>query len=142
MKKKDLKIDNSNSIFSKLPKKPSAQEFKEKVSDVVSKQEEYRQRISELAIKFKSILLDKTLDENKTVLSKDIENEILKKFLSLSEEINCDENEKEGKGSEALCAILFRAVLIHRDRANSLEYRLEKLEKEFARLNLENKNSG
>lgn len=117
---------NEKSMF-----KPQIQDedFEDKVKEIEKRKQKYRQTIANLSLQFKKIIEDKTLIQNKNELSKTIEADTLKEIVELAGKINADQNEQEGMGSLLLCTILLKALIIFRDRENSLEYKLHLLEK-------------
>lgn len=115
------------SMFDQKPKLPSQQEFEQKASEINNKLINYRQMTAEMGLKFKKIVLDKTLPQNKSVLVIDMERELLKDMMKLASQINNDENEKEGEGSLGWIAVLFTTALQYRDRCNVLEYELSNI---------------
>lgn len=127
-KKKGLKINNLNS--SAPPPKPDTSVLFDKQADLAhSKYEEYKKRTWELSTKFKSMIEDRTLIGNKSILSKEIELETLSKLVSLSSEMNEDDNQPESVGSTAMTFLIMKMLLLQRDVINDLIYKLDKLEK-------------
>lgn len=126
-KKKGLKITNENSTVP-TPKTNQSALFEEKAKEVYSKYEEYKHRTWELSTKFKSMIEDRVLPENKSIISKDIENETLNKLITLASEMNEDDNQAEGIGSTALSMLVMKMLLIQRDTINRLMFKIEKLE--------------
>lgn len=127
-KQSGLKISNEKSILNTIPRKPSKEEFEKKAAAVNEQLNSYTDRAAELSIQFKKVLEDKTLLQNKTILSTDLEREVIGKLTQLGIDMNTDENEKEGMGGIGLIALLFRSILIQRDKINSLEYANKQLE--------------
>jgi hypothetical protein len=135
-RKTGLKISNEKSILNEISKKPSKEEFEKKAAEVNQQLNSYSERAIDLAMQFKKALEDKTLPQNKTPFALDAERELLSKLTQLGQDMNNDEHEKEGQGSLGLVMLLFRTVLIQRDKINALEYGLNKLEQEVKRLSL------
>jgi hypothetical protein len=127
-KKRGLKIDNSNSSIP-VPKTNRTEEFNEQANAVHSKNEEYKQRAWDLSPKFKSIIEDRTLIENKSPVSKNLEQEVLNNLVQLASEMNLDANQPEGRGSVVLSMLLMKMLLVQRDIINSLAYKINTLEK-------------
>lgn len=127
-KKKGLKIDNTNSSVP-APKPDTSAAFNTKAAEVHSKYEDYKHRAFELSSKFKSMIQDKTLIENKSILSKDIEIEVLSKLIGLASDMNGDDDQPEGIGSNAMEMLFMKMLLIQRDTINHILFKLEKLEK-------------
>lgn len=126
------KVSSKPSIFDNLPKKTSKVDFDKKVSEIQEKDSSYKSRATNLVIRFRKALDDKTLIENKNVFSKDVEKEILTEMIDLSVEINNDpEQEKEGMGSLSWISLLIKTSFWQRDKINKLEHSLLMLEEKF-----------
>jgi hypothetical protein len=104
--RKGLKKQGQPSIFDNKPKKPTQQEFDQKVNDVVNKSEYYSNMGADLAIKYATLIKDKTLPINKSLIVSDLEKEITNNFVKYAEEFNNDENEKEGMGSLSIISVV------------------------------------
>lgn len=126
--KKGLKINNQQSSVPQ-PKLNNVAEFNEQAKEVFLQYEDYKKRTWELSTRFKAMIEDRTLSENKGVISKDLEKEVLDKLVALSSEMNADDNQPEGIGSVALSMLMLKMMLLQRDTLNTLAYKLEKLEK-------------
>lgn len=135
-RKTGLKITNEKSLLSSVPKQPTKEDFERKAAEVNQQLNAYSERAVDLALQFKKALEDKTLLQNKTPFALDAERELLSKLTQLGQDMNTDEYEKEGQGSLGLVILLFRSVLIQRDKINALEYALSKLEQEVKRLSI------
>lgn len=125
--KKGIKLDNSKSSIQ--PKPNQAAIFDEKAKEAFSKYEDYKQRTWDLSTKFKAMIEDKILPENKSILSKDIEAEVINKLVALASDMNEDENQPESIGSTALSMLLMKMLLVQRDTINSILFKFDKLEK-------------
>lgn len=134
------KVSAQKSIFDTLPKKPNQEDFEKKVAAAQEKLGGYKQKASELAVQFKKIMDDKTLPQNKNVFSIEVEREVLSKMIQLAVDINNDPDEQEGMGSLSWITFLFKLVLSHRDRINSLEYQISLLEKKLESNNISSRN--
>lgn len=129
-KKDRLKnVSSQKSIFESIPKKPTQQDLDKQVKEREEKGTGYKQRASDLAIKFRKLQEDKTLPSNRSIFANEMEREILSEMISLAIEINNDPNEQEGMGSLSWITLLFKTVLSQRDRINKLEYALLQMEK-------------
>jgi len=124
---KGLKIDNSQSQFSVKPDR--VKELEKKAEEAVGDEELYKNRAWELAVRYKSFIEDSKLKENKSSIVLDIEKETIDSLISLASSMNKDENQPEGEGSNALCMLLLKCMLIQRDKINDLNYRISNLEK-------------
>lgn len=123
--RKGLKITNEASAIQ--PKVDETKAFEQQATKAFSRDQDYKQRMNDLAVKFKTIVEDRTLGENKTLLVKEVENEILQKLVQLASEMNADEAQDEGLGNTALSMLLMKMLLLQRERINALDFRLEKL---------------
>jgi hypothetical protein len=134
-----LKDDYSDTedLEAKLkPKKQSPEvikrkEFEKKVKSIEENKSEYKQSIAGLTKKFMSMMLDKTLQENKDIISSDIEKQTRDELIALSVKINNDENEQEGMGSSLINALLLNCLVMQRNKINKLEYALSELKKDL-----------
>lgn len=124
-------VSSQKSIFEKIPKKPSPEDFDKKVKEIQDRNYGYKQRAAELAIAFKKMIDDKTLVQNRNIFSNELEKETLTKMIQLAVEINNDPNEQEGMGSLGWITLLFKTVLSQRDKINNLEYKVFQLEKKI-----------
>lgn len=124
-----LKKPISPQSLSEKNKKPSQEDFEKKVKEAQERNISYKQRASELALQFKKIMEDKTLVQNKSVFSSEIEREVLSKMVQLAIEINNDPNEQEGMGSLSWITLLFKTAISQRDKINNLDYTIFQLEK-------------
>jgi hypothetical protein len=130
-----LKINNDNSMTSKLPKKPPADEFEKKASMVNEKLNEYHARASDYALKYKHIIIDdKTLADNKGIFTRQAEMEIINNLVYLADEMNNDPHEQEGSGSIGVISLLLKITLLQRDVVNKLEYDIYKLQNDVKKL--------
>lgn len=118
------KVSSKKSMFDDLPKKPSYQEFEQTANEANDKINNYKNEMLKLATKFKSIMSDKTLLANKSVLTKNIEKECFQKLIQIAEDINNDENEPQCNGSNSLIALILNTLLLSKDRMNYLEFHL------------------
>jgi len=115
-----LKINNSKSRFQ--PKVDQKKEFEQKVKDSISEKTDRNKKALELGQKFLSLLHDKTLTLNKSIIQKDFEKQICNDLFLLATAVNNDPNEHEGAGSLVLDTLFFKSLLIIRDRLNDLEF--------------------
>ncbi len=130
MTQKGIKINNDKSMFAKAAE--AKHQFEDGADQVMAARNARNKTAFDLAQQFNKIINDKTLVENRGVIATNIEKEVESKLLNLAIDVNNDGNEpNEGMGSIALCAILFKVVLTQRDRINSLEYKVAKIEKQL-----------
>jgi hypothetical protein len=124
-----LKQQPQKSIFDNIPKKPPVEEFNSKVKESYKTNLSNKDKIQKSIEKFVFFLKDKTLEENKTIFQKSSEKDVLIELLQSAMDLNQDENEQPGTGTLTLASTLIKVCLHQKDRINSLEYRLENLEK-------------
>jgi hypothetical protein len=125
-----LKLDNKNSQI-QAPPPNRAQALDKDANEAVSKLEEYKKRSWDLGVKFKALIEDRFLPENKSPISKNLEKEVLDGLSALATVINCDDMQPEGMGGTALSQLIMKMLLVQRDTINLLMFRVEKLEKEL-----------
>ena len=101
----------------------------EKATEAAKRMEVYKNRTFELSGHLKQIMQDRTLIENKSPISKDIETETLNKLVILALEIDADQSQPEGFGSTALGMLTMKMLLLQRDTINAMAYAIEQLEK-------------
>jgi len=124
-----LKFNNQNSSIPEPPKQSDKEVFDAKATVAAKNMEAYKVRTFELSTQLKHILQDRTLTDNKSPISKDIETETLNKLVVLALEIDADESQPEGFGSTALGMLTMKMLLLQRDTINSMAYAIEQLEK-------------
>jgi len=125
-----LKINNQHSSIPIPPKQTQKEIFDMQATEASKKIEGYKARTWELSGRFKEILQDQTLAANKTLISKDVEIEILNKIIVLALEMDSDETQPEGFGSTALCMLLMKMLLLQRDTINNIAFKLDQLDKQ------------
>lgn len=124
-KKSGLKIDNSKSMFQ--PKVDSQKAFDAKVKEVMNDKMDRNKKALELGQKFLSMLHDRTLSSNKSLIQKDLEKQICNDLFFLASAVNNDPTESEGAGSLVLDTLFFKSLLIMRDRLNDLDFSIKKM---------------
>jgi len=129
-----LKKIKGKSMFDGKPKPPSKEASEKIANEANDRLNSYRSRAMDLALKYRKILDDKTLPQNKTTLTTDIEAEILGALGQLAVDMNTDEDEVESMGSVGLNSLLLRCLLLQRDRVNSIDYENSVLEKKVKSL--------
>lgn len=102
-------------------------ELKQAAIEQINKSKGYFERLAGLSRQFLNVIKDKTLTENKNLIAKSVEDDLVRDLLSLSQEINEDQDEIESGGSNGLCMLLIKAVFYQRDRINNLEYQLSQI---------------
>jgi len=114
------------------PERPSTKEiFEQQAEQKFSQIEDYKQKIWDLSIKYKSFIESKILPENRGPITSNLEKEVLDKLVQLSLDMNEDETQEQGVGSTALCMLLMKCMLIQRDIINSLNFKLEQIEQKI-----------
>lgn len=125
-------VSSQKSMFEGQPRKPSQDQFEQRVRNVEEQKSEYQHTTAELGAAFHKMAADKTLPENKNIFAKDMEREVLVKMIRLAESINNDPNEeKDGTGSLSLIGLLLSTCLKQRDRINQLEYAIVQINRKF-----------
>ena len=125
--KKGLKINNEQSSIP-VPKDPNASEFNQAADRAFARNEDYKKRSVELTAKFSSMMDDRVLPDNKTIIVKDLEQEVQSQLSKLAMEMNKDEGQPEGIGSVILVALLMKMCVRQRDQINLLSYKITQLE--------------
>ena len=92
-------VSSKKSIFEDQPKKPTQQDLDNKARNIENRSLDYKQRASDLAIKFKKLCEDKTLPSNRGVFANEMERDVLSNMIQLAIEINNDPDEEDGMGS-------------------------------------------
>ena len=128
-------VSSQKSIFDAKPKKPSQEDFDNKVQKIQETNSGYKAKAADLALQFRKLLEDKTLLQNKNVFARELEKEILTNMAELAIEINNDPHEQEGMGSLGWVILLLKTVLSQRDRINNLEYTISLLDKKIEQFN-------
>jgi len=124
-------LSSEPSMFANMPPKPNQDSFEQKVKGVAEKTSTHKIKAAELATEFKKMMLDKTLEQNKSIFAKEVEREVLSKMVQLAVEINNDPDEQEGMGSLIWITLLFSSCLAQRDKINKCEYLISQLEKKI-----------
>lgn len=122
------KIEGQKSMFDGQPRKPTQQEFQQKVQSAQDTLSGYKKKAADLFVRFNKSMSDKTLIENKNLLHHETERELLQNMIQLAIDINNDPNEQEGMGSVTWITLLFKTCFAERDRINKLEYNLSLLQ--------------
>jgi hypothetical protein len=125
------KASGQKSMFEGKPKPPSQQEFQEKVQKVEDRKSGHKQRAADLFLQFQKSIADKTLPQNRNLLNRDAEREMLQEIMQLAMDINGDQQEQESMGSLTCITFLFKTIMFQRDRINELEYQVVSLNKKL-----------
>ena len=129
---KGVRIGNKNNFYAKQVEQ--REKFENNADAFMARKKERNKQALDLANQFMDLVKDRTLPENRTIMSKDIEQEVISGFLQLGLDINDDETERNGMGSVMLCNLLFKIIFHQRDTINLLDYRLAKAEKQLSSL--------
>jgi Trp operon repressor len=133
-------VSSQKSIFEGQTRKPTQQEFEQRVHTIEEAKSGYKAQTADLAIQFNKMMADKTLPENKNIFAQDMEREVLKRMIRLAEVIDNDPNEEKiGTGSLSWIAVLLKTCMIQRDRINQLEYALSTITRNPALIETINK---
>lgn len=122
------------SMFDGTPKKPTKEEFERHAAEVNDRLNSYPERSAELIPLFMKMLNDKTLPENRSILTNNIETEIIGKLMQLGLDMDADELQQNGAGSIGLTVLLMKSFLMQRDKINALEYSLLQIKNELKTL--------
>jgi hypothetical protein len=137
-KKSSLKISNANSMFANQPKRPTKQDLDKSAKEIKEKDIGFKEKAAELAVNFRKMLDDKTLVDNKNQFSLEIERESINNLAQLAIDMNNDEYEQQdGMGSVGLAVLLFRCILIQRDKINKLDYAINEMNNAVNKLKLQ-----
>jgi hypothetical protein len=128
--KKGLKINNSKSSVI-TPKSDKEEEiaFERSAKEELEKQEEYKSRWHELGPRFRSIIENRVLSQNKSLITKDLEQEALNKIILLVNEMNTDINQPDAYGATSLLMLIMKMMIVQRDTINNLSFKIEQMEK-------------
>src|SRR6266850_3635363 len=86
------KIEGQKSMFDGKPRKPTQQEFQQKVQSAQDALSGYKKKAADLFVRFNKSMSDKTLIENKNLLHHETERELLQNMIQLAIDINNDPN--------------------------------------------------
>lgn len=125
------KVSSQPSLFDKMPKKPTQADLDRKVQQIQERASGYKLKVSEFAIAFNGAVKDKTLRQNKNIIQRDMERELIDEMIKFAFQVNEDPNEQEGAGSVSLILLLLQANLFHRDRINELEHNQAQMQKKI-----------
>ena len=135
-KKKELKLNGKKSRFQKdlLEKKEAdaaRQNFDQRAAEFMENRQQQQAEGVETAKKLIAMLRDKTIPQNKGVLSVGEEQEVRAEFNVLINSLNNDQSQPEGHGSLTAIALLVKTLFEMRDRMNILEYDLSVAKKKL-----------
>jgi hypothetical protein len=120
----NLKIGNQKSMFNK-EKEPTQNDFESAVSDYKHNHLNIMNKVSELGVKFKNFINDKTLKQNKSQAKINEEKLVIKELSDIAVLLNSDQNQPEGIGSVGISVLLMQLILLQRDKINELEHIIE-----------------
>lgn len=120
--KTSLKNVSTQPSFIADKRKSTKEEFSDRVEEIHNKQFNHQQASLEKAQMFKSLLDDRTLEQNKTIVAKEAERALVSEITSMISAIDNDPDEELGRGSLTWITILLKTCLYQRDRINKLEY--------------------
>jgi len=116
---KGVKLKNKRTVTSN-------EEFEKKANEFIADKTERNQSVIAASKKVVDLSKEKTLVQNKTVMARDIEQQIITEFVQSGLAINQDPSEPEGYGSAAMIHILCKIIMTQRDRINNMEFELSK----------------
>jgi len=122
------KISSQKSIFEGMAKKPNQKDFEKQVKNSQEKLSGYKAEAAELSKKYIGLLQDKTLKQNKSLFTRQMEQELIAAMIQLAVTINNDPDEQEGMGSLSWITLLLKVCLSQNMKINELEYKVSKLE--------------
>ena len=125
-------VSSQKSMFDSVPKKPSAEEFNNKVKSIEDHLAKNKLLTQSLMSQYNNLLNDKTLVQNKNPFQKEFEKEVLAKMVKHACDFNNDLNEDDGIGSVIWISQLFNVTLFQRNKLNQLEYDVAQLKKALA----------
>lgn len=124
---KVIKLDPKKSRFAK--EQEHKQNFQANVDEAVEKNQNYNILAQKLGQEFLNIISDRTLMSEKTLPIQEKEINLLRQLIDLGNNYNNDllllEDNKEGMGSIILASLMFKTLLMFRNRINELEYKLQ-----------------
>jgi len=122
-------VSSQPSIFDSIPKKPTQADLDQRVKAMQERDATYKAQVAEFTVQFSKMIKDKTLRQNKNIIQKDMEKELMDEMIKFAFQVNKDPVEQEGAGSVSLILLLLRAILFQRDRINELEYSQVQIQK-------------
>lgn len=128
-------FDGNGNINGNAPK-PNKEAFEQRASQANDRLNSYIERSAELIPLFLKMLNDKTLPENRSILTNDLEKEIIGNMMQLGLDMDADIAEKDGAGSIGLCVLLMKCLLLQRDKMNTIEYNLLQVKNELQTLKI------
>lgn len=131
-----LNISGAKSKYAKDPNevKHTTEDFDNAVAEIKNDEIEIKNRIADASIKYKAILRDRTVTENRSPLKQNLEQEIIRELSDLGMHLNNDQKRPEGIGSIGLCNLLMQTNLQQRDQINDLSYEVMKLKRIIEKL--------
>jgi len=125
-----VKLDPSKSKFKPKENKKTQQDFEKEISELQKNDEAVKLKAMQLSRRFMDAVNDKTLPENRGIVGKDVEKELINNLGSLALHINNDENQPEGIGSIGLITVLMNSLFNMRDRINEQSHKIYLLEQQ------------
>lgn len=136
---KSVKLNSSSSRFSK--KTINKDTFQQKAQDVHDKLEGYQETGFKLGKEFNEIIEKKVLSENKGILERKLETDIIQRLVMYAIAVNNDANEpQDGMGSVALITLLLNMITKLNDKILHNKYDISLLMSEIKQLKSEKKN--
>jgi len=131
-----LKISGNKSRYAKDPdeQKSTTEDFENAVAGMKNNEMEVKNRIADASTKYRALIRDRTVSENKSPLKASLEKEVVKELSDLGLQLNNDQSRPEGIGSIGLCNLLMQINFQQRDRINNLAYEVVKLKRIIEKL--------
>lgn len=130
-----LKLTGDKSRYAqKSTPNPTTEDFENAVAGMKNDEIEIKNRIADASTKYRSLLRDRTVSENKSPLKQSLEKEVIKELSDLGLVLNNDQQRPEGIGSIGLCNLLMQMNLQQRDQINDLSYEVVKLQRVIEKL--------
>ena len=120
-----VKLDSSKSRFQPKENKKTQEDFEKEIAEAQNKEEYLKNQAMKLSGRFMDAIADKTLPDNRGVIGKDVERELVNELSTLALTLNNDEHQPEGIGSVGVIPVLLNVVLAMRDRMNIIAYYTE-----------------
>jgi len=132
---KTVKLNNDNSKINNQQPLPN---IRENIDKILANEQEQMKVAFQLTGKLLSIIKDKVLDENKTLVEREAERKVFSEYSDFARIMNSDEKKQEdGLGTLSFIMALSRCILLQRDRINEMEYQVVKFGKELEKTNSE-----
>lgn len=123
---------SKKSRFAQEAPKQTSVDFDHKVAEFKQKDIDLKNKIADLSTKYKNIIKDQTLEENKGPAGKEFEKEVIRQLCDIGLHLNNDSSQPEGIGSIGLTNLLLNVILLQRNAINSLSFNVSKIKASIA----------